>query len=141
MSGLRHRLLVVRVLVFVLLLPLVVRLKLPHLARVVEPRRRKGASSQALIAETLATVEWALGLAAPQMRSNCLARGVTRLYFLRRVGADVSLHFGLDVAGAPAAGHCWLVKDEQPFLEDGDPRRRFAPVCAISHGRVVALEP
>ena len=63
----------------------------------------------------------------PIFRTNCLTRGVTRYYFLRRLGIDVQLVFGV---GRPTrgglAGHCWLVKDGEPYLETQDPRPVFA---------------
>jgi hypothetical protein len=71
-------------------------------------------------------VELAPTVAHPFVRSGCLTRGVTLFWFLRRAGHPIELRFGLDVEDpAAAAGHCWLSLDDEPFLENVDPRPRF----------------
>ena len=68
----------------------------------------------------------------PFVRGGCLTRGVTLFWFLRRAGVDVELCFGLDPAdGDGTDGHCWLVRDGQPFLERADPRPRFAEIFRL----------
>jgi hypothetical protein len=37
------------------------------------------------------------------------------------------------------AGHCWLVKDGEPFLESQDPRPVFAELCRFPGPIAVAL--
>ena len=59
---------------------------------------------------------------------------MTLFYFLRRAGADVELVFGMGKHGDDYAGHCWLVKDGEPFLEQKDPRQKFATMYAIPRG-------
>jgi hypothetical protein len=57
---------------------------------------------------------------------------VTHYYFLRRAGLDVELSFGMGKLDDQYAGHCWLVKDGEPFLEDSDPRPRYATMYTFS---------
>lgn len=59
----------------------------------------------------------------PLIINPCQVRGLTLYYFLRRAGVDVSLVFGIGMVDTAYTGHCWLVKDGEPFLEVRDPRR------------------
>jgi len=58
--------------------------------------------------------------------------GVTLYYFLRRVGVDVSLVFGVAPEATGAVGHCWLVKDGEPYLESVDPREHFISMYSFN---------
>jgi len=62
----------------------------------------------------------------------CQFRGLTLYYFLRRAGVDVSLVFGIGVIGSMYKGHCWLVKDEVPYLETVDPRQYFTAMYTFN---------
>jgi hypothetical protein len=68
----------------------------------------------------------------PLVRPGCLTRGVTRYYFFRRDGMDVSLCFGMGQVEGQFVGHCWLVKDGVPFMEPRDPRPLYAEMYRIS---------
>ena len=68
----------------------------------------------------------------PVVRPGCLTRGVTRYYFFRRDGMDVSLSFGMGRVKGEFVGHCWLVKDGMPFMETQDPRPLYAEMYRIS---------
>jgi hypothetical protein len=84
--------------------------------------------------------------ARPLISHPCQVRGLTQYYFLRRVGVDVSLVFGVAAGGgvgagggpgaapgaAGATGHCWLMKDGEPYLESVDPREHFIPMYAFN---------
>jgi hypothetical protein len=107
--------------------PLLFRLPLPKVERVLRPRRASIGS-----AADAAGALWAaeLGLRAVRwpLRTSCLHRGAVRYHLLGRAGIDVQLVFGAGhVDGAPAA-HCWLLLDGQPYLESTDPREVFAPL-------------
>jgi hypothetical protein len=79
-----------------------------------------------------AYVELAIQRGRPIVRSGCLTRGLTRYYFLRRVGMDITLCFGMGRLDNEFMGHCWLIKGGEPFLEMEDPRHRYAEVYRIS---------
>jgi hypothetical protein len=66
---------------------------------------------------------------------------LTRYYFLRRVGMDVSLCFGMGRHDKGFMGHCWLVKDGEPFLEVEDPRPRYLEIYRISRAGNQACTP
>jgi hypothetical protein len=68
----------------------------------------------------------------PLVRPGCLTRGVTRYYFFRRDGMDVSLCFGMSQVKEEFVGHCWLVKDGVPFMETRDPRPLYVEMYRIS---------
>ena len=116
-------LLSLRIAAFAVVVPLLMRLRLSSLERVLEPRGPKRSASPERVTALAERIDWVLRRGRPLVRPGCLTRGVTLYYFLRRAGADVTLVFGM---GKPedasfAAGHCWLVKDGEPFLEREGP--------------------
>jgi len=54
----------------------------------------------------------------------CFYRAYTILYVLRRLGADVEIHFGMVAPHMnrkrQIKAHCWLTRDGNLFLEDTD---------------------
>jgi hypothetical protein len=126
-----------RVLVFAAAVPLLFRLKLSVISGWLERRTRtKGMSmpDPARVEQTIRCVELARLVGSPLVRPTCLTRGVTHYLFLRRAGLPVSLCFGAamkDGVLVSQAGHCWLVKDGEPFLENSDPRRQFLPIYSL----------
>jgi hypothetical protein len=108
--------------------PLLSRLSLARLERVIEPRRTRSRSRP--LADVAGTVDWVLG-AVPLVQRHCLTRGITMYYFLRREGADVALTFGMGATDGEFPGHCWLVKDGEPYLEAKDPRPLFKEMYQI----------
>jgi hypothetical protein len=137
LRGPREWSLCARALLFALAVPLVARLKLSTWSRWLErrieaaPLRDAGRQPYETV---LQCVDSALALGTPCVRSTCLVRGLTRYFFLRRAGLDLSLCFGATLKNGqlvPAPGHCWLEKDGQPFLEPGDPRPNFLPIYRL----------
>ena len=116
------------VVVFASCVPILMRLPLPWLARVVTraPRRRRVSAQE--VDRLAEFVSLAPVVASPAVRNGCLTRGITLYWFLRRAGMPVELRFGLDPAStsAGADGHCWLTLDGAPFLERVDPRDHFS---------------
>src|SRR5205085_7451547 len=102
-------------------LPVLLRLRLPKLATLLEPKNVPPPPEQALIQKIVSHVEAARGLERLLVRSRCLTRGITLYYFLRRAGLDVVLCFGMGNTGDEFIGHCWLLKNGEPFLETRDP--------------------
>lgn len=106
--------------------PLLLRLPLPRVAALLA----RGSRHRTPRPERVARLPELVGLAAeawwPLVRTGCLTRGVTLLWFLRREGLDVELCFGIDALAAEPEGHCWLVRAGRPWLEGTDPRARFA---------------
>jgi hypothetical protein len=118
-----------RVLAFLAVAPLLVRLRPPALERILEPRRVPAGGGYA---STVATqVEAALAIAARLLPASCLTRSVTRYYFLRRAGEPLTLCFGLARLDGALAGHCWLLREGEPFLEPRDPRQMFTETYRI----------
>jgi hypothetical protein len=120
----------VKMLVFVALVPLLVRKDLRRLERLLEPRGAQPRGAQPFIEagtveRLVAQSRIALRIASPIAGEACLVRGLVLYRFLRGAGVDVTLAFGVgEVAGA-TAGHCWLELNGSPFLEGSDPRQRF----------------
>jgi hypothetical protein len=109
--------------------PLLLRLPLPRMSRLVTraPRTPRRPLAPARVDRLVAL---APRFAHPVVRTGCLTRGLTLFWFLRRQGLDVELRFGLDPSGV-ADGHCWLTLDGEPYLEREDPRPRFAELYRV----------
>ena len=120
----------VHVAVVAALVPLIVRLPLPRQEALLMPRRRP--SYDPLKVDWLAVnVDRVLARSHPVVRTGCLTRGLTHFYFLRRAGVDVDLRYGLGEIDGRIEGHCWLVRDGEPFLEREDPRGRYTETYSI----------
>lgn len=119
--------LLVRLACFAALVPLLMRLKLPYAAKLVTPRRAATVPNPLAIAQLISCTDAVLQLGRPLLQVRCLTRGVTLYHFLRRIGLDVELHFGVCYEQEHFTAHCWLVKDGEPFAEATDPRRLFVP--------------
>lgn len=126
-----------RVAVFATSVPLLVRLPLDRLQRLLEPRR--GLVPEIDVRsegrDVLAHLARARRRGRPLVRDGCLVRGITLYRFLRQAGADVALCFGVGHVDGRAAAHCWIEHDDVPVLEPEtlvDPRETFAEVARIS---------
>jgi hypothetical protein len=135
-----------RVACFAASVPILMRLKLPVLHRLLERRIASAAGSEDDSrgpGEILRCVESALSVGAPLLRPGCLTRGLTLYYFLRRAGVDVTLRFGArrrDGELIAEAGHCWLEKGGEPFLESGNPYQYSVPIYSLPATRPPAGE-
>lgn len=126
-----------RALFFAAGVPLLMRLNLPRLGWLLEPRAARAIGSPAARPRperVVRCVESAIAFGAPLVRPKCLTRGLTLYYFLRRAGLDLRLCFGTSWQGGRLSGHCWLAKDGAPFLEENDPRVTYAPIYALPEG-------
>ena len=126
--------LTLRILAVAAIVPLITRLGLARQATILEPRRapRPDPARQAWLA---GNVDRILAAGRPVVRPGCLTRGLTHYYFLRRAGADVQLRYGLATPIGDTDGHCWLVKDGEPFLERADPRELYVETYRLPRAR------
>ena len=126
-----------RVACFAAAVPVLMRLKLPVLHRLLERRIATAVRAESDShgpGEILRCVESALAVGRPLVRPGCLTRGLTLYYFLRRAGVDVTLRFGARCRNGElmqAAGHCWLEQRGEPFLESGNPYRYCVPIYTL----------
>jgi Transglutaminase-like superfamily len=120
----------VRVLTLSPLCPLLLHLPLPVVSWAVT--RRRGRRGRGLEPQrAAAVVETAQAFAHPLVRRGCLTRGLSLFWLLNDPADDMRICFGL---GGPAdgfAGHCWLERGGEPYLERVDPRERFPEQFAI----------
>ena len=124
-------LLAIRVLAVAVSVPVLMRLPLHRVCAIVAPAGpRRGRDAQDL-SELASLILWLLRAGGPLVRRGCLTRGVTLYYFLSRAGADVELVFGVGMREDGADGHCWLVRQGEPFLEKEDPRPLFSELYRI----------
>ncbi len=141
MRFLSNAVLFLRILAFAAAVPYLLRLKLSRVAWALEPGRRPSAVREDNVRKITAYVEAAIRRGRPLVRPGCLTRGLTRYYFLRRAGIDLALCFGMGRLDEKFVGHCWLVKDGEPFLEAEDPRPRYAEMYRISRAGSRASTP
>jgi hypothetical protein len=120
-----------QVLLFAAAVPFLLRLNLSRLETLLEPRARSSVDRNR-VEQITEYVEKAIRAGRPLVRPGCLTRGVTRYYFFRRDGLDVSLCFGMGQINGEFVGHCWLVRDGAPFMEKRDPRPLYTEMCRIS---------
>jgi hypothetical protein len=120
-----------QVLFFAAAVPFLLRLKLSRVKALLEPRILSSADRDR-VEQIAEYVEMAIRVGRPLVRPGCLTRGVTRYYFFRRDGVDVSLCFGMGQVKEEFVGHCWLVKGGVPFMETQDPRPLYAEMYRIS---------
>jgi hypothetical protein len=132
MQPISNGFLFLRMFIFAVAVPYLLRLKLPQVAAVLTPRRDSSPVDADRVNKIAAYVERAIRRGRPLVRPGCLTRGLTRYYFFRRAGMDVSLRFGMGKIDGTFVGHCWLVKDGEPFMEKEDPRPRYIEMYRIS---------
>jgi hypothetical protein len=124
-----------RVLAFALLVPLLLRVKLPRLGRWLEPPPPLPPPPDPHeIAALVARIDRLLAAGRPLVRRGCLTRGLTLYRFLRRAGADVALCFGVGKADGDLTGHCWIEHDGAPLAERRDPRDLYVETYRIAAG-------
>lgn len=127
--------LVFQTLAFAAVVPVLLRLPLYRLHVLLEPQQGSPSHDPERLSMIVSVVDAVLRAGKPLLRSSCLTRGLTLYYFLRRAGLEVTLCFGVETSGDTIVGHCWLVKDGEPFLEAQDPRSRFITMYSFSAGR------
>ena len=125
LCNLRNALLFVRISVFAALVPLLTRLAPARLDDVLASRTADDKLDPDLAQRTVRYVDLVLALGRPIVRPSCITRGLTLYYFLGRGGTELELCFGIANLDGKVAGHCWLIRDGEPFLERQDPRGRF----------------
>lgn len=123
-----------RIFLFAAVVPLLMRLNISKVATVIEPGGDPRAVSSEHIRKISAYTQRAIRMGKPLVRPGCLTLGLTRYYFLRRAGLEVALLFGMGRVdeGKEFAGHCWLVRDGEPYLENVDPRPLYVEMWRIS---------
>lgn len=124
-------LLPVRVLLFGLTVPLLLRRGPEKMARLLEPSVPAWRTDPAAATALARRIDRWLRAGWPFIRRGCLTRGITQYRFLRRAGFDVSLRFGIGEVNGKIEGHCWLVQDGRPFLEKRDPRPIYTEMWRI----------
>jgi hypothetical protein len=136
MKAMGSRLLPLRVILVAAAVPVLMRLPLERLAKLVEPRSAPAQPDATTIAALVSRIDHVIQKGYPLIRNTCLTRGITRYWFLRRAGVDLRLAFGLGKpTGVDFSGHCWLVRNGKPFLETSDPGEVFTELYSIPAAR------
>lgn len=124
-------LLSIRVFAVAVSVPALMRLPLHRVCAIVVPAGPPRGRDVQELSQLASLILWLLRKGGPLVRRGCLTRGVTLYYFLSRAGADVELVFGVGIREDGADGHCWLVHQGEPFLEEQDPRPLFSELYRI----------
>jgi Transglutaminase-like superfamily len=130
----------IQVLLFAAAVPFLLRLKLARVETLLQPRFSRP-TGQNRMEQITKYVEIAIRKGRPLVRPGCLTQGLTRYYFFRREGLDVSLCFGIGQVEEEFVGHCWLLEDGEPFLETRDPRPLYAEMYRMSGTPHLAVIP
>ncbi len=125
----------VRLLLFIAVSPLLLRVNLPRLLAFLEPRALSTDPDPVKVDRIIRYTDALLVGRGPLPRRSCFRRAVTLYYFLRREGMQLGICFGVSRSGEGLTGHCWLVRDGEPFLEKGDPLSTFIPMYSFPHDR------
>jgi len=120
-----------RILVFAAIIPFLLRFKLRTVTKLIQPRRISRIHEYADVEKIVAYVDAAPRVAAPFVRRGCLTRGLTLYRFLRKAGLEISLCFGIGQTEEEFSGHCWLMKDGEPFLEPRAPEPTFTKIYSL----------
>src|SRR5690349_16561068 len=88
-------LLCLRIFLFASAVPALLRLEMPRLQSLLEPKRPLSSPDPARVRKIVRYVDSLLRSGGPLVRLSCLTRGLTLYYFLRRAGLDVTLCFGM----------------------------------------------
>ena len=108
--------------------PILLRLRLPQLRNLLKTRKHHDNADDAEIEYILSSVDTILQIGRPIIQTRCYPRGLTLYYFLNRAGLNVGLNFGAEKIENNLAGHCWLVRDGEPFAEPKDPRELYKQI-------------
>lgn len=120
-----------RIFLFAAVVPVLLRLKPGRWQALLEARKARRAPDPAVAEKVISYVQSVLRARLPFVRRVCLTRGITLYYFLRGEGLDVSICFGVGEVRGKFVGHCWLIKDGEPFLEKKAPRIFFTEMLRI----------
>ena len=129
------RMLAVRMLAFAAFVPLLMRLPLGALARLLTRAVPSAVCTDGEIRRLHECYQTVIRRGSRFVRPGCLTRGVTLFYFLRKAGLEVDLVFGVGRVEGRFVGHCWLVREDGPFLEARDPRPLYTETYRISGRR------
>lgn len=118
----------IRIFLFLAATRWLMKLRLERVGALISRPVQQGAPDQQRIARTVRTVDLILRFGRPFVASGCISRGLALYYFLRQLGVNVALVFGAGQVDHQFAAHCWLERDNQPYLEKVNPRDFFAAV-------------
>ena len=124
----RKRLCFWEIRLFSILVPFIVRLfPFGEIPRVIEPRTPWRGTGLPSVGEVAAFVDRILGRRLLMRRQLCLRRSLVLYRFLRKLGLNVQINFGVLPPGRSRRlkAHSWLSLNGKPFLENGQAHEDF----------------
>jgi hypothetical protein len=131
----RKRLCLLEVCLFSMLVPFIVRLfSFEGALKIVEPRRRWRGRGLPAPEEVAAIVDRTLGYRLLMRRQLCLRRSLVLYRFLKKLGLNVQVNFGVVPPGRSRRlrAHSWVSLNGKPYLENSDVLTEFELIH--SHG-------
>ncbi len=116
----REFFLIVRIMLFLLFLPVMVRsLSIQSLVMRVTPSRDRTSIRGLSLDRVIYLCERCLRLLqGVGYRYSCLRRSIVLYHFLRAEGVPVMINFGVQWQGERLLGHSWLTLDKSLYLEE-----------------------
>ena len=131
----RKRLCLFEVCLFSMLVPFIVRFfSFDRALKMVEPGRRWRGCGLPTPEEVAAFVDRTLGYRLLMRRQLCLRRSLVLYRFLKKLGLNVQINFGVVPPGRSRRlkAHSWLSLNGKPYLEKSDAHMEFELIH--SHG-------
>lgn len=125
---LRKRLCFLEIRFFSMVVPFIARLfSFEGMLKIVEPRRPWRGAGLPTAEEIAVYVDRILGRRLLMRRQLCLRRSLVLYRFLRKLGLDVQINFGVAPPGRSGRlkAHAWLSQKGKPFLESGETHEGF----------------
>ncbi len=101
-------------------------IKLPRLLRILEPRKKTPINTARI--ELIS--KFANFFLHRILRSSnpCLLKSLILFRYLRMMGMDIKIAFGVKDESKGLQGHAWLISNGSHYLEKEDPLKEYQPV-------------
>lgn len=120
-----------QIFLFAAIIPRLSRFGVPKMERLVTPSRVAPTADPIKTQKIIDLTDAVLRFGKPLVEKRCFPRGLTLYYFLRKAGLEIDLHFGVEKKEGQIYGHCWLVKNNEPFSELKDPRTLYRTIYSF----------
>ncbi len=99
------------------------KIRLPRLLRLVEPKKRVVVNNMKI--EHITTFADFILFRILKSSNPCMLKSLILFRYLRLMGMDIRIAFGVKYVMEELKGHAWLVYNERHFLEQEDPSSEY----------------
>ncbi|MFC1884950.1 lasso peptide biosynthesis B2 protein [Thermodesulfobacteriota bacterium] len=93
-------------------------LKLPSLLKIIDQKRKRSFNNMTI--ENAALFSNFILYRIFRTKRPCTLRSLLLFKYLRSMGKDTKIVFGVKDEGGELKGHAWLINEQRPFLENSD---------------------